>query len=85
MHPIVTSEPCINISPPSLFLLPFIWSDLLTNLERVGDHCNNIATEIIDDLNYDNRFFHKTKRHASDDEGYDVMYRDYSLKYGNLG
>ena len=63
----------------------FIWSDLLTNLERVGDHCNNIATEIIDDLNYDNRFFHKTKRHASDDEGYDAMYRDYSLKYGNLG
>ena len=62
----------------------FIWSDLLTNLERVGDHCNNIATEIIDDLNYDNRFFHKTKRHASDDEGYDAMYKDYSLKYGNL-
>lgn len=62
----------------------FIWSDLLTNLERVGDHCNNIATEIIDDLNYDNRYFHKTKRHASDDEGYDVMYKDYSLKYGNL-
>ena len=62
----------------------FIWSDLLTNLERVGDHCNNIATEIIDDLNYDNRYFHKTKRHASDDEGYDAMYRDYSLKYGNL-
>lgn len=63
----------------------FIWSDLLTNLERVGDHCNNIATEIIDDLNYDNRYFHKTKRHASDDEGYDAMYRNYSLKYGNLG
>lgn len=62
----------------------FIWSDLLTNLERVGDHCNNIATEIIDDLNYDNRYFHKTKRHASDAEGYDAMYRDYSLKYGNL-
>lgn len=62
----------------------FIWSDLLTNLERVGDHCNNIATEIIDDLNYDNRYFHKTKRHAPDDEGYDAMYRDYSLKYGNL-
>lgn len=62
----------------------FIWSDLLTNLERVGDHCNNIATEIIDDLNYDNRYFHKTKRHASDDDGYDTMYKDYSLKYGNL-
>lgn len=63
----------------------FIWSDLLTNLERVGDHCNNIATEIIDDLNYDNRYFHKTKRHASDDEGYDALYRDYSFRYGNLG
>lgn len=39
----------------------FIWSDLLTNLERVGDHCNNIATEIIDDLNYDNRYKTVTK------------------------
>ena len=26
----------------------FIWSDLLTNLERVSDHCSNIAVSIID-------------------------------------
>ena len=76
-------------SSPSSRTLPHLVQrltkpDLLTNLERVGDHCNNIATEIIDDFNYDNRYFHKTKRHASDDEGYDALYRDYSLKYGNL-
>ena len=26
----------------------FIWSDLLTNLERTSDHCSNIAVSIID-------------------------------------
>ncbi len=28
--------------------LGFIWSDLLTDLERIGDHCSNIANCIID-------------------------------------
>lgn len=59
----------------------FIWSDLLTNLERVGDHCNNIATEIIDNLNFDNRYIHKTKRNAREEENYDALYREYCLKY----
>ena len=27
----------------------FIWSDLLTNLERVSDHCSNIAVGILDE------------------------------------
>jgi phosphate:Na+ symporter len=26
----------------------FIWADLLTNLERVSDHCSNVAVSIID-------------------------------------
>jgi len=26
----------------------FIWSDLLTDLERVSDHCSNIALSVID-------------------------------------
>ncbi len=26
----------------------FVWSDLLTNLERVSDHCSNIALSVID-------------------------------------
>lgn len=27
----------------------FIWSDILTNLERVADHCDNIANSVLDD------------------------------------
>ena len=30
----------------------FIWSDLLTDFERVGDHCSNIALGIIDTNNH---------------------------------
>lgn len=37
----------------------FIWSDLLTNLERVGDHCSNIACCIIDSANH-NMNMHET-------------------------
>ncbi len=59
----------------------FIWTDLIINLERVGDHCNDIGAEIIDDLMYDNRYIHKTKRHASKDKNFDLLYKDYSSKY----
>ena len=30
----------------------FIWSDILTNLERVADHCDNIANSVLDDQNH---------------------------------
>ncbi len=59
----------------------FIWTDLIINLERVGDHCNDIGAEIIDDLMYDNRYIHKTKRHASKDKNFDLLYKEYSSKY----
>ena len=59
----------------------FIWTDLIINLERVGDHCNDIGAEIIDDLMYDNRYIHKTKRHASEDKDFDSLFKDYSSKY----
>lgn len=60
----------------------FVWSDLITNLERVGDHCNNIGAEIIDDISFDNMYIHKTKRHASKDKDYDSLFKEYSSKYG---
>ena len=59
----------------------FIWTDLIINLERVGDHCNDIGAEIIDDLMYDNRYIHKTKRHASEDKDFDGLFKEYSSKY----
>ncbi len=30
----------------------FVWSDLLTNLERVSDHCSNISGDILDTLSH---------------------------------
>ncbi len=59
----------------------FVWSDLITNLERVGDHCNNLGAEIIDDISFDNMYIHKTKAHASMDKDYDALFKEYSSKY----
>ena len=39
----------------------FVWSDLLTNLERVSDHCSNIAGCIIDTANH-NLNLHESTR-----------------------
>lgn len=59
----------------------FIWSDLLTNLERVSDHCNNIAIELINGEQFDNMRLHKTKRHMIDNKEYEEDYKDYLNKY----
>lgn len=59
----------------------FIWLDLLTNLERVADHCNNIAIEIINSEEYDNMRLHKTKRHMIDNLDYEKDYETYLTKY----
>lgn len=59
----------------------FIWSDLLTNLERVSDHCNNIAIEVINSEQFDNMRLHKTKRHMIDNKDYEDEYQNYLNKY----
>ncbi|MBQ8780412.1 MAG: Na/Pi cotransporter family protein [Oscillospiraceae bacterium] len=57
----------------------FIWSDLLTNLERTSDHCSNIAISIIDysDMNVHSSL-HELK---SDSSGYKEKYAAYAEKY----
>ncbi len=37
----------------------FVWLDLLTGLERIGDHCANLANAVID-LSHHNRNIHET-------------------------
>ena len=44
----------------------FVWSDLLTNLERVSDHCSNVAGCIIDTANH-NLNLHESTRAAHED------------------
>ena len=59
----------------------FIWSDLLTNLERVSDHCSNIAGCVIEtaqgSLSLHEYLGGIKKGHAD----YEEMYRTYSEKY----
>ncbi len=59
----------------------FVWSDLLTNLERTSDHCSNIAGCILE-MNQDEINLHETLRQFRDDnKGYRENLRIYSEKY----
>ncbi|MBE6851062.1 MAG: Na/Pi cotransporter family protein [Ruminococcus sp.] len=59
----------------------FIWSDLLTNLERTADHCSNIAGCIID-IAAENMNLHESLREMrSSNEGFKEQYTLYREKY----
>ena len=59
----------------------FVWADLLTDLERIADHCSNIAGCIID-ADQHNLSLHETL-HAirKDDESFRRRFRSYAEKY----
>ena len=59
----------------------FIWSDLLTDLGRVSDHCSNIAGGVID-LTQQNMNIHEAQRTMkSESEEYKALYKAYKAKY----
>jgi len=59
----------------------FVWSDLLTALERIGDHCSNIAGCVID-LHHNNRNTHEALRSARViNENFASQYAAYAKKY----
>lgn len=62
--------------------LGFILSDLLTNYERVADHCSNIAVcliEITHDSFETHKYLKSIKNH--NDQTFDEMYEHYKEKY----
>ncbi|MBE6708511.1 MAG: Na/Pi cotransporter family protein [Ruminococcaceae bacterium] len=59
----------------------FVWSDILTNLERVSDHCSNIAGCVID-AEEKNLNLHESIRHMKEDSPvYKSQYEAYAAKY----
>ena len=59
----------------------FVWTDLLTNFERTGDHCSNIAGSILD-IHIHNMNIHenvRAVRKATSD--YQEKYEAYNKKY----
>ncbi len=59
----------------------FVWSDILTDLERTSDHCSNVAGAVID-ISHHNMNLHESLRTLkSDSEEYRREYAAYSEKY----
>ena len=64
--------------------LGFILSDILTDLERVADHCSNVAASVVEIEVYGALDVHDYLRKiktGQTDESYNVMYKTYSDKY----
>ena len=60
----------------------FILADILNNLERVADHCSNIASCVIEISTYDALDMHKyLSELRSGNESYNEKYAEYSKKY----
>jgi phosphate:Na+ symporter len=59
----------------------FIWSDLLTALERVGDHCSNVAGSVVDAYHHDMNT-HETLRSARvENQNFNEQYKAYAAKF----
>ena len=59
----------------------FVWSDLLTALERIGDHCSNIAGCVIDQYHH-NRNTHEALRSARvENQNFARQYKAYAEQF----
>ena len=61
--------------------LGFVWSDLLTGLERVGDHCSNIAGCVIDLHHHDMNIHQAIHALPQENSHFAEQYRTYTEKY----
>lgn len=59
----------------------FVWSDMLTNLERVSDHCSNIAGCVIDTAQHNLNMHELLRTAKSGNSDYDRRYSEFSDKY----
>jgi phosphate:Na+ symporter len=59
----------------------FIWSDMLTDFERVGDHCSNIALGVIDTSNHNMNAHAALKSIHHNDLDFRTKYTEYLSKY----
>lgn len=59
----------------------FVWSDLITNMERVSDHCSNIAGCVRDTKEQNMSLHESLKLLRGDNEFYREKYTEYTKKY----
>lgn len=63
----------------------FIWSDLLTNLERTSDHCSNIAGCVIDISRHNMNIHESLREIKNDSEDFKRQFKFYTEKYSLSG
>ena len=59
----------------------FVWSDLLTNLERVSDHCSNVAACLIDTAHHNLNLHESTRNIHQSDSFYAEQLEEYKKQY----
>ena len=59
----------------------FVWNDLISNMERVSDHCSNIAGCVVDTKEQNMNLHESLKLFRSDSEFYREKYTEYTQKY----
>ena len=59
----------------------FVWSDLLTDLERTADHCSNIAGCVLDAANHGLNLHETLRAIRADDPDFRRAYGTYAEKY----
>ena len=59
----------------------FVWSDLLTDLERTSDHCSNIAGCVIDMAQRNMELHQSLREFRNDSERFRELYKAYTKKY----
>ena len=64
----------------STILIGFVYSDLLINIERVADHCSNIAFSVLHSFDI-NAEEHAYTAHAADSESFRTELHEYMQKY----
>ena len=59
----------------------FVWSDLLNALERVGDHCSNIAGCVVDMAHHDMNTHEALRSARVENEKFGDQYKEYAKKF----
>jgi len=59
----------------------FVWSDLLTALERVGDHCSNIAGCVVDAAHHDMNTHEALRSARVENKDFNAQYQAFATKY----
>lgn len=62
----------------------FVWSDILTNFERVSDHCSNIAGCIMDAAEHNLNLHETLDNFKHNDKSFESKYKMYADKYSMI-